>query len=303
MVKIHPFNSCLFVLLVGVLMIGGCEETPAPSNSGEEPLSQRPQCTFTGEILDENQIWIADANTLVSIVADASTQDKELGASHRVFQVRDATTCAIRRQLTLPVNQSSDYAYYLAEINYNNESRLVGIRGFDRIFLYDLREDRLLPPLQPRFSEGRLEEDAQSGMIHRLEVWENFLIGYAEDRGAFAFMIEGNQARPIPAYAEYQREDKTFGSLFVLPSGNRQQIIMPVYEEEEFLINPLFDEPVRLQMSEFTNPLQNRYVVLRSAGERDRPVLVDLRQRARMELPDEVSGGTDREILQWAEQQ
>lgn len=282
-------------------------QTSAPAENYEDasPIpATKPECEIAGQVLEGNQLWSREHGLIAAIVADEETRDENYGDSHRILEIYDATTCErIDRQI-LPVNVSPDFPYYLAEMNYNNAIEMLAIRGFDKVYLYDMDSRQLLPVLEPQYQGERYAEDAQSGMIYRLELWENYLVGAAEDMGVFVFDLTDRQnPEALLPFAEYEITEEDFGSLFLVSStGADQQIIMPTYdiENDQFTINPLFDQPKELNTANISaSARNNRYLVIREANEARTPIAIDLQARRLIDLPANVAGQSTQQILQW----
>lgn len=315
--SLHFFLSILSIVLFAACGGGmdtgnqdaGAKTDTTQTQAGEDASSPaavpaRPDCAVAGEVLPENQSWSREHNLLIAIVADSTTYDENLGASHRILEIYDATTCERIDRQTLPVNVSPDFPYYLAKINYNNNSRMMAIRGFDKIYLYDLANRKLLPALTPRYSGQRYAADAQSGMILRLELWEQYLVGAAQDMGVFVFDLTDRQnPAPLLPFAEYEISETDFGSLFLVSSMNDgQQIIMPSFDadNDEFSVNPLFAQPKELNTAGISaSARNNRFLVIREANEARAPVAIDLQERRLVNLPADVAGRQTQQILQW----
>ena len=112
----------------------------------------------SNEVLEGNQFWIREKSILVAVTADSTTFDADFGSSHRVLEVYNTESCELIQREVLPVNVSPDFPYFLAEITYNNESELVGIRGANTIYVYDVAQQQLLPELKPQYLSERLAE-------------------------------------------------------------------------------------------------------------------------------------------------
>lgn len=303
---------------LSLLSIVSCRQNP--SNEGESSTqsssdtssmtrSATPQrdthsCTVSGEMLENNQFWAREQEVLVAIVADSSTYDKDLDApGHRILAVYDTKDCSPILRQALPVDESPDFPYYISDITYNNVTQLVGIRGTTSIYLYDVVNRKLLSKLTPKFATTRPGIDAQSGMIQRLEVWENFLVGAAQDFGAFVFDMSNRQnPTAVMPYGEYKIQDGNYGSLFLLPagSGNGEQGIVPSYDREtgEFKVNPIFDQPIDINTAQVTKSARNnRYIVMRDAN--NNAVAVDLQAHTRINLPADMVSKPTQEVLEW----
>jgi len=280
---------------------------PKGANQVSQVLKQQQKCKILGEVLEDNELWLKDHGKLVCIIADSSTYDPVLGMSHRILKVFNTYTCEIELKLTLPINISPDFPYTLADINYNNNSKIVAIKAAKTVYCLDLSTKKMLPLLQPSFSTKREEADPSSGTIIRLELWEDFLVGYAQDKGVFVFDI-GNKPRPKPIlpFAEYQIGENQFNSLFLLASEtNKYQAILPNYDwdEEVFSINPIFNVPISINKDVQKSALDNQYIVLRQENENpEKALLVDMKAMKNKALPPTLLNKTTKEILAWAKE-
>lgn len=275
-----------------------------PSSADENTVVRaNHNCEVAGEVLDGNQLWIRDKEVLATIVADSATLDPDMGESHRILEIYDTKTCQKIDRHILPVNFSPDYPYYLAQMNYNNAHQIVGVRGLSAVFVYDVENKKLLPELTPEYKAERFGEDAQSGMIQRLEVWEKYLIGYAQDYGAFVFDIsDSNDPKAMMPFAEVRKSDESYASLFLLPSADGGvQLIVPSYDatEGEFSINPLLDSPSQMNTNVPASARNNRFLVLRESNDARTPVAIDLLEHKRVDLPADIAAKNTQEILAW----
>ena len=273
------------------------------------PAPATHNCTITNEILEDNQIWLREDQRLVCITADSSTYDESYGPGHRILEVYNTENCEqIMRQL-LPTGVSPDFPYYLAKISYTNATGIVAITNFDGIFLYNVKNNSLVQktPIKPEFRYPRDAEDAQTGMIQRLEVWENYLIGYAQDQGCFAFDIS-NQSSPkaVLATAEYKTPQDGFASLFMLPTGDdKVQVLIPSYDydKDEFSINPMLNAAKAISDKITDSARNNRYLVLREKNSDQTPHAFDLQAHSQVELPADVTKKGTQAILDYIKKQ
>lgn len=272
-------------------------DTPAPRASHD--------CKVTNKMLENNSVWIRSQEVLVAVTADAETFDENYGDSYRVLEVYDTRTCNLIERKVLPVNVSPDFPYYVAEINYNNIHQMAAVKGFKSVYLYDAENRKWLPELQPEFASTRYGGDARAGMIHRLEVWEDYLLGYSQDFGAFVFDLSNkNQPASVLPYAEFKVSENDFRSLFLLSSQGANQAIAPSYDANTgtFTVNPLFSEPLQLKTETQRRALNNRYLVLRKSDSSNAAVAIDVEKRKRIELPADVAAKTTQEVLAWIRQ-
>lgn len=303
-------HLCYALLLLLLSACGGETTTPESYDQADTLTTDSPadlpathDCPISGEVLEGNQFWARQLQRLITISADSTTLDPELGPSHRILTVYNTETCDSIDRRVLPINRSADFPYFIADILYNNSSNLVGIRGFSELLIYDLEKGELREPFAPGFLRQRALTDAQSGMIQHLEVWENYLIGYAQDKGTFVFSLsEEGELSPVLPFAEYQAEDGVYRSLFLLPSAEGQmQAMIPHYDFNEgtFDLNLQFVQPTSLSTNVPESARNNRFLVLRAANDNSTAYGFDLRDRERIELPAEVAGRNTQAILEW----
>ena len=300
-------------LSLALFFLMNCE-SGAPQQSGtqtDEPTTEQDSskpaknrdCPITGNVLEGNKVVLAEKQLIAYILADSTTYNEDFGDSHRVLAIYDAEDCEEIQRLTLPENTNPDYAYYLAKVNYNNAGNILGIRGFDKVYCYDFEAKKLLAALQPAYLSERYGEDAQSGMILRAEVWENFLIGFARDEGTFAFDLSDKSAiKKILPIAEYEINETEFASLFAFPMENGgQQLVLPQYdiEKDEFSINPILKEAKAVETNIAKNVRDNRFLVLREKNEDKTPIAVDMRGYKKVDLPEGMVGKGTQAILSW----
>lgn len=278
----------------------------APQSPETPPLRASHDCKVTSKMLEENaSVWIRSQEILVAVTADESTYDPNYGDSYRVMEVYDTRTCELLERKVLPVNVSPDFPYYVAEISYNKVHMMAAVRGFNSIYLYDAENRKWLPELKPKFATTRYGADAQSGMIKRLEVWEDYLIGYSQDYGAFVFNLgDKNQPAPVMPTSEVSASPVDYQSLFLLPVEGAYQAISPTYDANTgaFKVNALFDAPLELSVEVQRSAQNNRYLVLRTADGSNTAVAIDVSKRERINLPADVAAKPTQEVLAWVRQ-
>lgn len=308
------------VILAVCLALSGCSDAPSSSSASNTatqtaaapvdtlPTLPAPNCTPTGEVLEGNSLWLRSADLLAVIKADATTAVEGFGPSHRILELLDGRTCAVKFTTTLPENTSPDFPYYIAPIQYNNISNLVGIQGYYEVFVCDLAANYKLSKLKPQYLTRREIDDPQSGMIQRLEVWEDYLLGFAQDTGPFAFdLSDRSQPNAVLATAEWQDpETGAYHALFLLPTqGGGMQAIMPQYDmkADALLLHPLFDDPQAVSTNIPKSARNNDLIVLRTTDAAQAPLAVNLRTRQRMELPADIATQKTQAILDWMRKQ
>jgi len=306
-------------LLIALLTMVACTDTGTSSSSSESPTTEDststppaenaaptlspPECQISGEVLDGNSVWIKSPDVLAVIKADESTTTEEMGPSHRILEILDGRSCEQKFQTTLPVNSSPDFPYYIAEVQYNSISNIIGIQGCYNVVICDLNQDYKLTELKPEFFSVRQYDDPQTGMVQRLEVWEDYLLGYTQDLGAFAFdLSDRNAPKAVLPFAEWQDPDNSrYHSMFLLPTEGGVQAILPFYdaEEDNFSIYPLFDAPMQVSDQVNKSARNNQFLVLRKQNESRTPIAIDLGARDLMELPADIAAKNTQEILKW----
>ena len=278
-----------FLAFLWLAGFAACTTDPAPNNGITSPTSTgtdttgqaatdatptpaepaRPTCKLVGSVLEGNMFWAGADGRFVVISAEKETEDKELGESHRILTVYDGSCKQLFREV-LPVNFSADYPYYLSEITYNKVSKQVGIRGWYNFYVLDLATLKLSAPLTPKFLNERYAEDAQSGAIKRMELWENYLVGFAASKGPFVYDIS-DTAKPTPVLplAEFPIvKGEQYNSLFLLKSSdasNGYQAMSPDYDydKEVLSLNILFEKPMDFNPVINKSFKNNRFILLK----------------------------------------
>lgn len=306
------FISCLFLAACGDAPDTGTNRTSQDTTAARDTLiapasrltrqAPKPNCPVNGRFLEGNTYYSTSQGLFVAIVADSTTRDEKLGESHRRFLVYNTVNCELISTTVLPVDRSPDFPYLLATINYNNAAQQLAIHGATQLFLYDLEARHLAGPFQPQFSSKRYGVDAQSGNIQQLEMWESYLIGYAQDYGAFAFKLNG-KGKPTPVFpvAEYQDEVEAYSQAFLLPSDQGTQVLLPSYDrgDRTFRINPVFQRPILLKEQSPITAQNDRYLLLREAAGEERAIVIDLKEREKVELPSDIQRKDDEGVVDW----
>ena len=283
------------------------DNTEAPSQASEDSVdkSAMPEiissCKPAAKVLDGNSLLVRERGLAVFIAADSSTYDSNLGDSHRLLITMDMVKCEeIDRQL-LPMNISADFPYRLADISYHRLRKLIAIKGLKTVLCYDLMKKTILGPVYPQYKNEREYADAQTGNIQRLEIWEDYIMGYATDLGAFAFLMEDdNIIRPYLPVIEYSGDGLAEGALFLIPTtDDKVQAIIPGMEDQPpygFSIETLFEQPIELKGT--PQKILSTYVILGKTSAGDQ-VLVDLKRKKRVDLPESLKRGTVEQIEKW----
>ena len=319
--KMHSSMKFLRLTVICLLFVlSACESydspqqntasgTDSPGLNAETPAAKtavKPHCDTSGQIMQGNEMWMNDERLLLRILATPATRDATLGDSHRFLEVLNEN-CQVLFSMELAVDQSPDFPYTFAKINYNKINGWVAIQGFSQFYLLHLPDLKLAGPLAPSFLNERYAEDAQSGRINKLEVWEKYLIGHAEDLGTFVFNLTESGPSPTLPLAEYSVDGGfEYHSLFMLPSASDpsySQLLTPTYNATtgSLEINPLLEKPTKLDGQ--LNPAfrNNRYLVIKAMDEAGNkyPIAIDMLLQQRIPLPPDVAKMKDTDIIKW----
>lgn len=294
----------IIILFFAICLLYSCQEDASKTDSAK---TENKTCQPKGKILDGNQKLVKDHHSLICIIADETTHDKKFGESHRVLEVYDIRTCKVINREVLPINRSPDFPYYIADIIFNKNSHLVAIKGFENLYCYDTKGQRLLKSLVPEFVNERMGQDAQSGQVKHLEVWENYLIGYALDMGGFVFdLSDVENPKALKPAVEHDLSDgnkEAYSSLFFLKSENEDtyQVIAPFYDNAnmKFYVNPLFENPKFISPVVSKENSDNRFVVIRTEENPSRTMVVDMNKQVQLNVPKDIATQNAQAILDW----
>ncbi len=267
-------------------------------------------CETSGKVLEKNTFRMDDIAQMICISADESTQDPELGQSHRVFEVFNTMDCSNLLKLTLPVNRSADFPYYLVSGCYEKINKIVGIQGYFNFYFYDAETQKLSKSLEPEFLTEREMVDAQSGKVDALAVWEKYILGYAIDAGAFSFDItDKTSPKHVLPIAEFNvPNSSTYHSLFMLGSENESfQAVIPKVDPDDgsFKIQTLFPQALKVGTSISKSAQNNRYIVLKDLSDpsQEKRIAIDMLSQKNIPLPDDIAIQKTSEILGWLKSQ
>jgi len=269
-------------------------------------------CPISGKAHDKNIFRMDDMAQMIAISADESTLDADLGDSHRVLEVFNTKDCSSILKITLPINRSADFPYYLAPNCYEKINKIVGIQGYTNFYYYDAESQKISKPFEPEYQTEKEMVDAQSGMIRGLMVWGHYLLGHAIDMGPFAFDIsDKTKPRPVFPVAEYKIPNTTeFRYLFMLDAGNeRFQAIIPVTDIDAggnlFEAQKLFPQALKVETTVAKNVRNNRYIVLKDYTDpsQEKRVAIDMFNQRNVPLPGDIATKKTAEILTWIKSQ
>lgn len=281
-------------------------ETIANGYNDNSPAPKTHNCTITGTLLDQNQVYLSDLDLLVCIKADSSTLDPDFGESHRVFEVYDTKNCSQLQRKVLPVNESPDFPYYLNEVELESGPMVV-VRGFSGLYCFDPATRSLSNVVTPRYKDERYGEDAQSGAIRSVSAWDDYLIGFAKDFGTFSFDLEDKKApKAVIPFAEHQGPDGTYHSLFMLAAeGEEMQVLIPFFDaaSKSLDANPLLDNTMAISQNVAKNARDNRFLVLRAKDDAQTALAFDLEKNEQIELPANMAAAKTQDILKWVRDQ
>ena len=249
--------------------------------------------------LPGNEVQLDEEKRMLAI--ESATDDP--ASAHRRIRLYNTLNCTVLDEQALPAGASEDQDYFIADITFNKLSHLVGIRGKYRVFVYDMLAAKLLPELEPRYPESVMEESRQAGTVEKLEVWEDYLLGFEAVRGAFAFDLSTpSEPRPMLPLASFQSPEEGWRSLFLLPSGPEYQAMVPFYDPatQRLDLNLVFSEPQPIFLNQSRPSPDGRFVVLRvSDVAQARAVVVDLEGGKRIALPDVYARGNDDQLFEY----
>jgi len=239
----------------------------------------RLDCEPDARVLEGNRLIIRELGLGVFIGADSTTYDPDYGESHRLLMAIDLTDCSEADRHVLPVNETPDIAYTMADVNYHRVRQVIAIKGRKTIMAYDVKNKKILGPTEPSFLKERQYADAQSGNIERLEVWEDYLVGYATDLGAFVFRLTETPALvPKMPLVEIEGNGLAYRSLFLIPLANEKyQAIIPSMADQPpygFSIETVFEEPLAFEVA--SDPELRGNVAKIGRTESGEEVVVDL---------------------------
>ncbi|MEM9820541.1 MAG: hypothetical protein AAF985_05695 [Bacteroidota bacterium] len=320
-----------FLSFAFVLLFFSCEESgggqgttsvpsaPAPSappSDAKAPqqevastapsFPEKHNCTLSATPLDGNECYLKTAQQLVCILADSTTKDIDFGESHRILEVYDTKDCSLLSRATLPVNYSPDFPYYLSLETFEDKNKMICTQGYEYVFCYDVEGRKMLPRLVPKYLQERSAEDAQSGAPQGLQFWENTLLGYAQDYGAFAFDYSDKfKPKAFLPTAEFAPADggATFHSLFLVRTKEGfYQALVPVIDEEDMRlqVRVLFERARKINPVLDKNVRNNRFLIFKDLeATAENRLAIDLQRIESVVLPPAIASQKTSAILAW----
>lgn len=271
-------------------------------------IPEQKDCTISDSHYEKNVYVIKELAQQICILANESTKDQELGESHRILRIVNTIDCSAILEKTLPVDRSADFPYYLVPGTYEEKNQIIAIQGFSSTHYYDVKNQKLIGPIEPDFLSEKEAVDAQSGMIRGLTVWGNYLLGHCVDYGNFAFDIrDPGNPKPVLPTAEYLiPKTEEYNYLFVLETSNGlYQAILPTSDIDAggtmFELDKLFGQPLKVNNKVAKNVQNNRFIVFNDNTNANQPrkVVVDMFSKKRVDLPANIATLKTGEVLDW----
>ena len=253
-------------------------------------------------MVEENDFWIPEEQLWICIVADNITRDPDFGDSYRIFDVYDTKNCSPVKRKVLPVNNSPDFPWYLFQNTYEEKNKVICTSGYEFTFCYDVENRELLPRMKPAFLLPRTALDAQSGLTLCMETYDQYLFGFAQDLGFFAYdLTDKKNVKPFLPTSEYfYKKDNQFHSLFLLPNGDKTyQAIIPKLDinEGKISLSSLLEHPIRLNPLVAKNLRNNRFQIFTDLSSSNKAKLAfDLQEQTVINLPEKLKTASKEEI-------
>lgn len=292
---------------------------PVPPPANNKPIIQGPigkqngiipkknldinfkKCETDNKVLPENTVVLPLQNVTAFICANETTKDKDLGESHRLFEVKSSPNCEVLFSQKLPINVSADFPYYITEEACNEKSGWIGIRGFQSVCAFNIQTKKLIPNLEPKFLRKQEAADASSGMISHLFFDENYMYGYAVDYGVFVFDMNknGNQHLAIKEYKGTQ--------LFIFNRENKQKdFIIPIVTFDEngtldLKMKNVFDRSINVYPQTKFDFVKEKYIVLSEEIKPDQisNLVIDMVNKKRIDLPKNIAEGSAQDAIRF----
>ena len=156
--------------------------------------------------------------------------------------------------------------------------------------------------MKPAFLLPRTALDAQSGLTLCMETYDQYLFGFAQDLGFFAYdLTDKKNVKPFLPTSEYfYKKDNQFHSLFLLPNGDKTyQAIIPKLDinEGKISLSSLLEHPIRLNPLVAKNLRNNRFQIFTDLSSSNKAKLAfDLQEQTVINLPEKLKTASKEEI-------
>jgi len=252
-------------------------------------------CKVRGKMMEDNDFWIPKEQLWICVVADDITRDQNFGDSYRIFDVYDTENCRQINRKVLPVNNSPDFPWYIFPNTYEEKNQVVCTFGYEFTFCYDVENREMLPHMKPNFLLSRNAVDAQSGMPLSMAIYDQYLFGYAQDLGLFAYDLRDKKnVKTFLPVAEYHfKKINQYHPLFLIPNKEKTyQAIIPKFDLDEGKISflPLLEKPLMVDPLVAKNVRNNRYQIFTDlSSPNNAKVAFDLEKQIAFDLPKEIA--------------
>ncbi len=262
-------------------------------------------CTVKGKLMEDNNFWISKEQLWVCIVADNITRDQDFGDSYRILDIYDTRNCRQIKRKVLPINNSPDFPWYIFQNTYEEKNQVICTSGYEFTFCYDVENRELLPRMKPAFLLSRTALDAQSGMTLSMVIYDQYLFGYAQDLGFFAYdLTDKKKVENFLPVAEYHfKKQNQFHPLFLIPMGNKKyQGVIPSINMDngKIMLSPVWKKPLAFDPIVAKNVQNNRFQIFSDLeSENKSKVAFDLQKQTLVDLPADIATQPVGKVLEY----
>lgn len=296
-----PMNSYIRFFFLLSLTISACKSDPVSSttSSAEQASTDKSitavstkavrdtfDCETYGRRDKATAKWFPEQEYYFQMANDIFTQDSKKQSGYNVFQVYNTLTCELMYNGKLPMVEGVELPYRLQTDIYNPITQLVCTQDPEMTHCYNIgSEQHLVPLFAPMSARHRGTLDPTQG--RDLESWDNFLFGWTEKIGIYAFDLH-NFKNPITitksATHSVNRETEY---VFLVNWKSGKQVLIAGVKDGEIYLHPIFDEPQNLSRRVLQNKSGGQYSIFTNLDSKQF-VVVDIKGKKLEALPSNV---------------
>ena len=292
------------LLIISIFVIVGCQEQAGNNSKSVSqdaevkkqvvPKSVNVRDTFDCKIFGKKEKgsdrWLAEKEMYFAMTNDIFLDEMPKFTSYNVFQVYNTLNCNLIYNGKLPEVADLVSPYKLQTDIYEPINQLVCSQSPEKVYCYHVGRKEIIIPLSPPLAKSKVGT-YDPNLSRDLTTWGNYLFGWTEKIGAYAFDMTNPQNPSTVRYSGTYSTRENTNYLFVLKTNDGIQLLVSEIKDNVLTMHPLLDKPKNLNRKVYRDKSGGRYAFLKSIAGNEF-VAVDLAQRKTINLPKEVMEST-----------
>ncbi|NNE28979.1 MAG: hypothetical protein HKN16_05060 [Saprospiraceae bacterium] len=291
----------IFLLILSPIFWQACKQ--ANNDTASQTKTETPvttvalpdtfDCRIYGKPQKGQSYWLKEKQMLFALAAQGDDINKFNKPLYRTFQVYTTWDCNMISYNSLPGFGEEPTPYILQGNTYESNNEVVCVQGIDEVYCYHARRKELLPPMFPKYLSPR-PRTQDAGQPLGLTVMGSVLLGAEKGKGTFAFdLSDVKSPKPFFPKSEYKDpESQVIRQLFFVKEDATVYPVISDLIEGKIHLSKMDGYSKELSGRVIRDRKTGRFAIARIKGEQ-KPLLFDLKEKKRIEIPNNLIETTD----------